>query len=348
MPYFRSHRFETQSRDEDLFMVRNPEHFDASKLTRNEIDLGNVIYARIPEIKGRISRRKDGSIELITNRKYDPEAGYTRTEKVMIGHDLSPMLEGLMMINDNYHEYFDTQGNLTYDPMNHRRADDEEPEEEQPEEETEEELNEEPEEEPTPEPDNAAEEGENDPVEPNDVTPSKHAEEKTDEITREALLQKEIELRQWEERLQEKEKLVDRRLKEVEAEKELLQTVREEIDDLQMQGIIQTREAEKDQLFMFSGILSDHMSFVDNRAKKKPEEAMSPNQIRTINELLKELQAMFAGSEMEDYLKLAEEPTDNNKTGTTYGEMALILSAYHWTMATYRHGKLRKKRKPTE
>lgn len=58
-------------------------------------------------------------------------------------------------------------------------------------------------------------------------------------------------------------------------------------------------------------------------------------QFRTVNEILTELQEWFAGTDVEDYLHLAEEPWEDDleyHPSTTYGEMAILLSglyAYH-------------------
>ena len=70
---------------------------------------------------------------------------------------------------------------------------------------------------------------------------------------------------------------------------------------------------------------------------------MRLTQIRMINEILKELQEWFAGTEAEDYLHLAEEPREDDlehHPGTTYGEMAILLSAYTHTVSACRYGRL--------
>ena len=91
-------------------------------------------------------------------------------------------------------------------------------------------------------------------------------------------------------------------------------------------------------------MLESYQETVGQQAKKKPDAPMTPKQIRTINELLSELRTILAGCETEDYLHLAEEPDPTTNTpGTTNGEMALLLSAYQYTLHAYRYGGLRKK-----
>ena len=73
---------------------------------------------------------------------------------------------------------------------------------------------------------------------------------------------------------------------------------------------------------------------------------MSLTEIQTVNELLSEIRTLFKGCETEDYLKLAEEPDPQNtdsedpNPGTTYGQMAMLLQAYHYTIEAYRYDKL--------
>lgn len=74
---------------------------------------------------------------------------------------------------------------------------------------------------------------------------------------------------------------------------------------------------------------------------------MTLKQIRTINEILKELKDFFRGSESEDYLHLAEEPDPNQgNPGTTNSEMALLLGAYQYTISAFLCRNLRAKQKP--
>ncbi len=84
---------------------------------------------------------------------------------------------------------------------------------------------------------------------------------------------------------------------------------------------------------------------VDEQAKRKPTNPMSLKQIRTINEVLRELRKLFEDTEAEEYLHLAEEPAESEEgkednPGTTYGEMALLLSAYDQTITAFQIGRL--------
>jgi hypothetical protein len=72
---------------------------------------------------------------------------------------------------------------------------------------------------------------------------------------------------------------------------------------------------------------------------------MSLKQIRTINEVLRELMDILTDSEVGGFLHLAEEPDpENDNPGTTYGEMNLLLNVYTAITNTFHYGKLRKKK----
>ena len=82
------------------------------------------------------------------------------------------------------------------------------------------------------------------------------------------------------------------------------------------------------------------------QAKRRPDTLMRQKQIRAINEILDELRSFFAGSEAEDYLHLAEESREDDLEhypGTTYGEMDILLAAYHHTVFAFRCEKLYEK-----
>ncbi len=97
--------------------------FTPSRMKGNEFQWGTETVARIPQIPGRISRKnvknEDGRwvtryVELILERNYDKEKGQTRNKRATIGIDVSHIAEGMMIINDNYHKYFDRDGKLIY------------------------------------------------------------------------------------------------------------------------------------------------------------------------------------------------------------------------------------------
>ena len=141
-----------------------------------------------------------------------------------------------------------------------------------------------------------------------------------DEI-RESLLQKEREL-------EEKLHLAKVGLRELKEKKE-------ELDELIEARHFEYEEREKAQIRLLSSILHNHLTIVETQAKRKPDMLMRRSQIRTINEILKELRDYFSGSNAADYLHLAEEPHEDDLEhfpGTTYGEMAVLLAAYSSTL----------------
>ena len=122
MRIYRANGMEARSNKYTRWLL-NPEGFDVNKLDVNEFDQGNgTIIAKIPQIEHRIYTRKphEGSnercVDLVIDRSYDPETKQSRNRKVTIGTVLGS-LPGMMIANENYHEYFDVKGNLVNDPM---------------------------------------------------------------------------------------------------------------------------------------------------------------------------------------------------------------------------------------
>ena len=73
--------------------------------------------ARIPEMKDRIREDDHGNISLVIGRETDAETGEIQEETVVIGHDVSGHLPGMMLTTEAYLDYFDLLGVLHTDPM---------------------------------------------------------------------------------------------------------------------------------------------------------------------------------------------------------------------------------------
>ena len=91
-------------------------NFDATKLITNEIIFEDTVLTKIPEIPGRINRRKRpesdiGYIEMVLERHYDPASRQTRKKRISIGTDASSVFPGMMIPNETYYQYFDHDGN---------------------------------------------------------------------------------------------------------------------------------------------------------------------------------------------------------------------------------------------
>jgi len=115
------------------YYLEHPEQFSVATLESNEMDRGDGVppLAKIPQIKNRIRFTKDENgfftnVLLVTGR----ETEETEEKTVLIGRTSKTMLYGMMIISNVYHDYFDTSGNLIYDPLN--PEDEEEPENEKP------------------------------------------------------------------------------------------------------------------------------------------------------------------------------------------------------------------------
>ena len=155
----------------------------------------------------------------------------------------------------------------------------------------------------------------------------------------------------------EKEKLLEQKLQAADEEIRKYKQKNREMDDI----LREAREAKEEidvikdaKKFAANDKLKQHLRFLDNildshavtvkeMAKKKPGLLMSKRQIQTINEIMEEIREYFSTSSAAEYLHLAEEPQEEdleNHPGTTYGEMALLLSAYRYTMHAYECGHL--------
>ena len=88
------------------------EHFDPDKLKTNEIECGDAVLAKIPDLPGKISYRKRNDREYVfflKGRKYNAEKQYSEPDRVLIGRRVEGM-PGLMYPNDNYERIFSREG----------------------------------------------------------------------------------------------------------------------------------------------------------------------------------------------------------------------------------------------
>ena len=286
-------------------------NFDADKLEVNEIDMGSCSFAKVPKIADRIrethsEEKGETYIELITDRERDDQTGEIREKTVRIGTDLGRLLPGMMAINEEYHKYFDLKGNLLNDPLGRKEAEEREKARAEAEKKAAEQ---------------AAREKERAKQVPQKTVKTVRGAERTVDEIKESLLQKEREL-------EEKLHLAKVGLRELKEKKE-------ELDELIEARHFEYEERERAQISLLSSILHNHLTIVETQAKRKPDMLMRRSQIRTINEILKELRDYFSGSNAADYLHLAEEPHEDDLEhfpGTTYGEMAVLLAAYSSTL----------------
>lgn len=292
----------------------DPAKFHPDMLPQRCIHKGtDETLMRIPELQNRIHVRKDGYVELILEHHYDKEAGQSRNKKVLIGSNASEILPGMMTANDNYFDLFDGRGRLYNDPMK------KEPEldiqqSQVPEQDRLQQT------EQTEKPKQAETK-----QQPNQPKPEGKP---TSSISNEDLQQKMRELKVKEIQLNKREKELD--------------AWQQELDEKEKDLYFQAADADKDHIKLLAYILDSYKDTIDIQAKKKPDAPMTKKQIQTINEILSELKNFFSGCETDYLLHLAEEP-DNDNPGTTNGEMALLISAYQYTINAYRYDELREK-----
>ena len=340
----------------------DPKTFDADKFEGNFIEMSDdLVFAKVPKIEHRIfirqpdERHRTAYVEFIADRWYDREAGQSRNTKVIIGTDYSAVYPGMMKVNDHYYDYFNNRGKLFNDPLQKRREQEEKEQKEQekeaePPEETgepvepETEVPEKPEESETPKPGQRETSPLSHEVGQRETSPV--SQERTMDEIREDLLKKEKAL---EEKIREAE-AERQRLKElrVEAEEALKEAdeARRNLDSVRMVRIVQMKEAEKQHMNYLQSLLDNYSSAVQDQAKRKPDSFMTQNQIRTINRILIELKTLFEDSDAGEYLELGVEPRQDGDQfipGTTYGEMNLMLSAYNYALERYRYNELYEK-----
>lgn len=117
------------------YYLKNPEKFYFDKLEANEMEQinGQPWLAKIPQIDGRI-RFKEGryygtDVLLVIGREKDEETGEITEETVRLGSKMDGPFSRMMKISDVYHDYFDSSGNLIFDPMKEDEADENEADE---------------------------------------------------------------------------------------------------------------------------------------------------------------------------------------------------------------------------
>ena len=274
----------------------------------------------IPTLPGRIRIRKDGYVELIIETHYDKETKQSRNKKLIIGTDATGLLPGMMTPNENYYDYFDSQGRLFNDPMKHQTETQQSEAAEQQIKPTQQQPN-------TTAQQTKETQQSQTATHPNQPKPEEKA---TDNTKEQELLKKSRELTDREIQLNQRERELDAWQKKLEEKEEDL--------------YFQAEDTDKDHIKILSYILDSYKDTINQQAKKKPDAPMTKKQIQTINQILSELKDFFTGCETDNLLHLAEEPDPaTNTSGTTNGEMALLLSAYQFTINAFRYDELRNK-----
>ena len=88
-------------------------------------------------------------------------------------------------------------------------------------------------------------------------------------------------------------------------------------------------------------VFLDYDALVSSQVRKRPYVPMTLYQVVRINEILSELQLLFAGTTMARYLKLAEipdNPMEYKDMPVTYGDMDVILKPYHRAINAFLYG----------
>ena len=391
----------------DQYQV-DPDFFDPDKLEVNEFRQGENIIAKIPNIEGRITRKQSNGttyIELILARWYDKEKKQTRNRRVTIGVDVSGIYRGMMMANENYHEYFDTKGNLVkaIQLEGENGPEPPEPKPQKPEanvtaktiaktttnqtanatdnpkantatntnpNRTADTTKTEPNKTATTaadaKPDTATKTGANKTT--GTVAETEAKKKTTNATTGKAVTpkpKKAAPVKIPKQLLAEMVKMLDQKQQIERSKHPFLNTDTEESpqmshdlneDELDPEIQLQLEEQEKrqikhdhDRIVFMENLLDRYRYTIEEQAKKRPDKYLTLYQTRKINELLNTIRKFFWEAETFPYLDLAEEPTEGKvHTGTTYGDMAILLSAYDCTFTAWRLQELWLRPKPEQ
>ncbi len=374
----------------DQYQV-DPDFFDPDVLEVNEFRQGHNVIAKIPNIEGRITRKQSNGttyIELIVARWYDKEKKQTRNRRVTIGVDIRGIYRGMMMANENYHEYFDTKGNLVKAiQLEGENGPEPTPDQKTPEantiatpkanttknttenkktnttantnpNKTADTTKAEPNKTATTtantKPDRAATTGAN--KTESTATDTETKKKTTNATTGTAATpkpKKAAPVKIPKQLLAEMVKMLDQKQQIERSKHPFLNTDTEESpqmshdlneDELNPEIQRQLEEQEKrqikhdhDRIVFMENLLDRYRYTIEEQAKKRPDKYLTLYQTRKINELLNTIRKFFWEAETFPYLDLAEEPTEGKtNTGTTYGDMAILLSAYDCTFTAWR------------
>ncbi len=277
-------------------ILLHPEAFDPNKQTVNELEQPDgTVFAKIPQIPNRITKRKKANsdnyyIELILTSSYDAKSQQNRNKKVIIGEDISYFLKGMMVANDNYYEYFNKNGDLLphikamileeeKQKQKTKTAADRQPAHAIPEQ---------------PETGKQIEPHQSDqkPI-PTEQTQKQVPSTQEQQNTSKTLPEEEGEASEVQIReLKERQQAIDRKEQELTQREKTLDELRAELENQQMVSIIQVKGAAEDHIELLRSILTAHTELIEAQAKRRPDSPMSKNQIRTINEVLQELECV--------------------------------------------------------
>jgi len=97
----------------------------------------------------------------------------------------------------------------------------------------------------------------------------------------------------------------------------------------------------KDRLNMLRNMLYGYKDVIDEQAKRRPYYPVTGYMVRKINDLLVVLRTLFAPFEGSEFLGFAEEPDPKDPSkGTTFADMAILLTSYDILFSAYISGRL--------
>ena len=330
---------------------------------------------RIPQIEGRVylepnilNREDLRGVNYIWKLNNPNEPADSENQAAMIGLSIPSVQPGWMIARPEYDEFFDEDGNLIGQEDEPATENAETEESTEPEENTAAETDAEPE---TPAgKEQTAEHPENEdhaaPEVQKETAPASTKEKRKTEATvkktggkktTKADAREENRLEEMEARLLEKEKILDKKMQQVEEERQRLQQkeaeikeqmkqmeeIRNGLDSIKKERLLRVTDRQRQRMDLLHSILRSHTRTIDELAKRKPYGLMSLQQIRTVNEILDEIRQSVAETDAADFLHLAEEPRMDDLEhfpGTTYSEMALIISAYQYIRTSYKWERL--------
>jgi len=288
-------------------------HLNPDAVKGNKYQCSGATLVRIPNVKGRIVLRSknnwgDNYVEYIYERTYDKESKQTRNKRVIIGMNFY-QYDGFMYPNENYFTYFDPEtGELKSQPSEKTEKAE-------------------------------AEVGNDDTAAAEDRNPSVKEEK--------PVLQKEEAPMKKEQTPQDLERVVEAGKALMDAAAE--QTARLEGEEEQdVQERYHTYLAFHDRFEMLRDIVLNFNDVIDHQTRKRPNAIVSLYTIRKINNIIRELKEMCAGTVLDGYVELIDEPKEvedenGNKyvTGLSYNDVQIITRQNNTMLRWFRYNCLK-------
>ena len=290
-------------------------YFNPDAVKGNKYKCGDGVLVRIPKIKGRIFLRKksewDSYVEYIYERTYDKESKQSRNKRIIIGMYLEPYTD-FMYPNEHYYDYFDPE---TGELIPQKKEEE-------------------------------AEEKADSDVQ-NDDTAAAEDQHPSDAEEKSVILKEETPMKK-EQTLQDLERVVEAGIAMMDAEAEQSARQEEEPEEQEVQERYHTYIEFHDRYEMLRDIVLNFNEVIDNQTKKRPDAIVSLYTIRKLNNIIRQLKEMCAGTVLDGYVELIDEPTEivdengnRQVTGLSYNDVQIITRQNNTMLRWFRYNCLK-------